>query len=381
MTWKPPHKTAAIAYQETMPWPDRGVGVPPAALADPARFTRDEISFSIARNIARSTMRPTVTKTLARNASNLLSALVDRHPLDLTTLPELDHLGDQALNAFAHDVAVGIAGLCMERLGFIWRAHAKEILPRSRRPDYVWTQALVTSGVTLSEVKGMAGSTQSFATLKARIHEAFDDQVDGWKSENTPSGTPIVGGYAIGVRVSHSAPAQVAAVRSRPVAVGPSLATSGASPVLTPLGPDPLVIRHHFASTLALMGLGGMSRRVVGLEASSSPIVPLELVRVEDQSFVVGATRRERRMIGMAEDSFRFAMHLERTETAHPASDLDRPMPPVHEIRSVDLDGGRRASPLRVLAPDGLALIDRSGTQTVARGDWLGSRLGAVLYD
>ncbi len=188
---------------------------------------------------------------------------------------------EQALNAFAHDVAVGIAGLCMEQAGFIWRAHAKEELPAARRPDYVWTQTLAATKVTLSEVKGMAGSSRSFATLKSKVHEAFDEEVHPWRRRSTLSGTPITGGYAIGVRVSHSTPGEVAAVRSIPM---PSLpgSLSTVSPLPLPFGPDPLVVRNHYAAALALMGLGGMSRRIAGLPPLPPPDIYLNVVQVED---------------------------------------------------------------------------------------------------
>ncbi len=304
--------------------------------------------------MAKSTVRPAITRTLTHNASHLMKALVDRNAADLITLPDLDELGDQALNAFAHDVAVGIAGLCMEGAGYVWRAHAKEVLPTARRPDYLWIHPLAATGIVVSEVKGMAGSTQSFSTLKARVHEAFDEQVENWKLDFTPSGTPIVGGYAIGVRVSHSQAAQIAAVRSHP-----SPALLGGSPSRPLAGPDPMVVRRHFASALALMGLGGMSRQVTGLPPIPSPDMLLDLLHVEDMRFVVRHDRSRGTAIGMAEEAFGFARRLAETRPTDEFARSERPMPPIFSGRAEgDGEPITLEARLLVLAPDGLGLID-----------------------
>ncbi len=311
--------------------------------------------------MAKSTVRPAITRTLARNASNIMSALVDRNAVDLVTLADLDELGDQALNAFAHDVAVGIAGLCMEGAGYVWRAHAKEVLPTARRPDYLWIHPLAATGIVVSEVKGMAGSTQSFSTLQARVHEAFDEQVDHWKLALTPSGTPIVGGYAIGVRVSHSQAAQIASVRSFPF---PSMTSrsSGSSRAV----PDLAIVRRHFASALALMGLGGMSRQVAGLPPASSPEMPLELLQVEDMRFVVRSDWRKGAVTAMAEEAFAFAVDLAETGRVERAATFEIPMPPVFQARAEEeRERDTGWTRLLVLAPDGLALI--KGGRSAAR--------------
>ncbi len=362
MQWIPSRKAVSIPYQQIVAWPDRGVGVLPSAFPVSRSFTRHEIAFSMARNVAKSTVRPAITRTLTRNASNLMKALVDRNAVDLITLPDVDDLGDQALNAFAHDVGVGIAGLCMEGAGYVWRAHAKEVLPKARRPDYLWIHPLAATGIVVSEVKGMAGSTQSFSTLKARVHEAFDEQVDHWQLEFTPSGTPIVGGYAIGVRVSHSQAAQVAAVRSHPLPALPGL-----KPSRRAAGPDPAVVRSHFASALALMGLGGMSRQVAGLPFLPSPEMVLELLQVEDMRFVVRRDRSGGMAIGMAEEAFRFARALAETRETDGFAPDEVATPPTYRPRAEE-DGERAAGGARllVLAPDGLGLIE-GGRRTERR--------------
>ncbi|USR00336.1 hypothetical protein [Sphingomonas aerolata] len=354
MQWNPNRKIVSIPYQQIVAWPDRGAGIHPSPFPGSRSFERHQIAFSMARNIAKSTVRPAITRTLTRNASNMMKALVDRTAADLVTLPDVDQLGDQALNAFAHDVAVGIAGLCMEDLGYVWRAHAKEVLPKARRPDYLWFHPLGATGIVVSEVKGMAGSTQSFSTLKARVHEAFDEQVDHWKLAYTPSGTPIVGGYAIGVRVSHSQPAQVAAVRSHPSPLLPGAAT-GRPPTV----PDPGVVRNHFASALALMGLGGMSRQVAGLVPLPSPGMFLELLQVDDMRFVVRRDGSGGMAIGMAEEAFEYAMGLSDRRQAEGFARDEVGMPPTYRPRVGE--GGERigfGARLLVLAPDGLGLIE-----------------------
>lgn len=352
MTWAPPLKTISIPYQATVAWPDRGCGLPPPALPTTAMFGRAELGFSIARNITKSTVRPAVARTLAANASRLLGALIDRNGIDLRTLVDVNDLGDHALTTFAHDVAVGVAGLCMERLGFVWRAHAQQVLPRAMRPDYVWTHALA-AGVTLSEVKGMAGSSGSFSQLRTRVRKGFNDQVGPWRSSDTPAGTPIVGGYAIGVRVSDTGGAQIAAVRSQPhPMVSPHVDGSPFRPMVP--GPDPHVVAHHFAAAVALIGVGGLSRRILGLPPLPSPAVRLDIVDVGHLSFVV-RHGRERMAVGMEERAFRFAMRL--------ADGGDRPephaTPPVYPAFSTDEEARPGRFPLLVLAPDGLALVDR----------------------
>lgn len=306
--------------------------------------------------MAKSTVRPAITRTLTRNASNLMKALIDRNAVDLITLPDLDELGDQALNAFAHDISIGIAGLCMEGAGYVWRAHAKEVLPFSRRPDYLWIHPLAATGVVVSEVKGMAGSTQSLPLLKARVHKAFDEQVDPWKLALTPSGRPIVGGYAIGVRATHSQGAEVAAVRSFPL---PS--TTGASPGLPSAAPDPTIVRRHFASALALMGLGGMSRQVARLPRTPSPELALELLQVDDMRFVVRSDWRRGAVIAMAEEAFDFAIRLAGTGRVDGYAPSETSTPPVFRARAEEEEEGDRGwERLLVLAPDGLGLIKGS---------------------
>lgn len=324
--------------------------------------------------LALASARRPLVRALQLNARRMIDLLIDVRPQTLTAMTDIGDLADQALVQFAHDMAVGIAGICMNDAGFIWLDHAKQLLPNSkRRPDYVWSAGQQNGGVVLSEVKGMA-SIKPFGTMRSRTEKAFKDQIRDWAADHTLNGTPILGGYAIGVHIPAGRPSGIAVLRSEPVSASSYPDDPGR------VGPPLPLARGHYRAALTLIGATSLANQLLPLPRLRrlAPGQSLDVVAADGQAFVMLQGEVPGPVPALEFNAFKFAHALARgeveTHSALDAYDVGlatdfsdefpfEPMPLVEPPRFADLyrsiTKGHERSAIVAFAPDGLALLDR----------------------
>ena len=377
--WRAP-KTLAVKEQETVAWPDRGLGYAPPALASAVDIDFDRLSISIARNLALRSARAGVVDSLYHNARRMLRTFVDARYNELRLLADVDDLADQAVVTLAHDVAVGIAGLSMEDVGFIWRDHAKRQLAKvRRRPDYVWATGHYSGGVALSEVKGAASAKIAFGEVSSRTRKGFHRQLDDWKLDSTNFGDPILAGYAIGVHVPGGRDGGISIVRSTPTTTSAPRPAGGLVPRSIALG--------HYAAAFTMLGATGAALQLLDQRYSLLPPPPpvrFEVASADGIEFVVRSVGMPfQNTFAMLPEAFEYAAALTRgykrsgdaSEDSLDRSRLEQPpaFPGLEELPLKFRDA------VRAIAPDGIALVNvrRFGRRKVI-AEWVPDQ-GIVL--
>lgn len=359
--WKTP-KTLDFKEEEVIAWPDRGLGYVPPALDSSVNVHFDRLSISISRNLALRSARAGVVDSLYHNARRMLRTFVDARHQDIRLLADVDDLADQALVSLAHDVAVGIAGLCMEDVGFVWRDHAKRQLANGRRrPDYVWATGHYSGGVALSEVKGAVSARTTFGALSKRTRKGFNEQLNDWKLDSTNAGDPILAGYAIGIHLPGGREGGVSVHRSVPARPSPPSPPGR----LVPLS----IARGHYAAAMTMLGATGAALELLPKSDPSIPPPPrvrFEMASAGGLDFVVRSVGLPfRDTFAMHPEAFRYAVGLVRDDGParwEPAESRDIKRfeePPVFpQFRELPLV---RDDVVRAMAPDGVALVKLRG--------------------
>jgi hypothetical protein len=375
LTWHPIGKTSNVKWQETRAWADQTHRYRPPAIQSPAWITRDDLYLSIGRMLALASARRPLVRGLQLNARRMIDLLVDSRPQTLTAMTDIGDLADQGLVQFAHDMAVGVAAICMNDAGFIWLDHAKQLLPGSkRRPDYVWSAGQPNGGVVLSEVKGMA-SSKPFGSLRSRTERAYKEQIRDWAADHTLSGAPILGGYAIGVHIPAGRPSGIAVLRSQPLSASSDSDSPGR------IGPPLTLARGHYRAALTLIGATSVANQLLPRPRLQrlSPGQSLDLVVADGQPFVMLHDEAPAPRPALAYEAFQFARALAQGEVETHSEDeaydvglsiefpdklpIEPSIPLVEPPRFADLyrsiAKGRGRSAIVAFAPDGLALLDR----------------------
>jgi hypothetical protein len=178
-------------------------GAVPAFMPPPVptsiHFSPGELALSVARNLALRATSRRLLEALGASAVELIRALLEPDMDELQVCSTVSKLGDAAQNHFSHDLAVGVAGLLMEDMGYAWRANGKEVLRgKGRKPDYVWSRGKSGEAV-VSEVKGATARKATKMALNRRTEKGFEEQALPWLGKRTTGRTRIKWGYGIGV--------------------------------------------------------------------------------------------------------------------------------------------------------------------------------------
>lgn len=163
-------------------------------------FAPIELALSIGRNLALSGAPPAIINALANSALDGLDHFVDDAGADFCVTADASYLADAGLVSLAHNIGVGVAGLYMEAMGYLWRANGKELMAGGGyTPDYIWSTGAPSGNVVLSEAKGAAAVGATLGGLNGRARSGYRLQVDPWLGAPLPTGERIVWGYGIGV--------------------------------------------------------------------------------------------------------------------------------------------------------------------------------------
>lgn len=177
-----------------------GSGFVAPPISDGVDFDRYQLLLSIGRSLAMRTASRTVVKALADGRSPLLKHLLGDGDAPFQLSHEVADLGDAALTSLSHAIGVGVSGLHMQSMGYVWRANGRELLPAGGRiPDYIWDTGVPGTGVVASEAKGATSTRADFDAVDARARDGFFGQVVPRVGETTFDGDLIVAGYAFGV--------------------------------------------------------------------------------------------------------------------------------------------------------------------------------------
>lgn len=237
------------------------------------RFTIDELTLSIARNLALEAASKPLLEALGRSAGQLLAHLVvEDGGASFRISAEAAQLGDAALNHFAHDLAAGVAGLAMEAMDYVWHANGKELLTgKGRKPDYLWSRG--TRDLALSEVKGSVAPQVSYNSLDKRAIEGFEEQVCPWIG-TVLSGFTIAWGYGIGLHAPAGKGAMCVVHQpegSSSVGVLPSILVPAA------------LARANYAAAFRLMGFFEIADYLVGRQEGTAQHGSSRLRIVEEE--------------------------------------------------------------------------------------------------
>lgn len=232
-------------------------------------FTPADLALSIGRNLALSTAPQSIVTGQGLGALRAIRDFVDEVGSDFGLTPDVDHLGDVALTQTAHHLGVGVSGLYMEGLGYLWRANGKEVLAKVKgqgMPDYVWSTGSVSGDVVLSEAKGAAASKALFKDLDDRAKKGFADQVRPWIGGSLKGGGTIVWGYGIGTHAAGgTSPARLVVHEPEPVLAALPRSSGGGPGVGAQVAPK-AVLSDHIASLFLLAGSQGLANAFRGGE-------------------------------------------------------------------------------------------------------------------
>jgi hypothetical protein len=323
-------------------------------LAPHVAFDRYQLLLSIGRNLAMRTASKPLIKSLAAGRSALLKHLIDNSSAPLQLSAEVADLGDTALSNLSHDIGVGVSGLHMEAMGFVWRANGKEVLPPGGRfADYAWDTGASSGGVVLSEAKGATSVKSDFDAVDARARDGMFGQVIPHIGDITSDGDDIVGGYAFGVFAAGGQDARTAAYEAMDFTGG--LPTSPSVPGGTP---SISILKSHFAGVMRLLGLDGDQADVDLLEGQ----VSFAIYGDDREQFVVPAIWFESPYRPITFDTATLpALSM---KVAQRALDLRLGLAEVRDRTDWPrFRFARETLPRGVLAiaPDGLALVSRFG--------------------
>ena len=276
MNWSKGTKSIAIARHHRVLCSSVSAGFVAPTITPQIVFNRYDLLLSIGRNLAMRTASRTMIKALAAGRAPLLKHLVDNTNAPFRLSSKLADLGDAALAYLSHDIGVGVAGLHMEAMGYVWRANGKEILPSGERfPDYVWDTGVANGGVVLSEAKGATSVRSSFGTVDIRARDGIFDQVIPRIGKTTIQGDDILAGYAFGVFAAGGQDAKTAAYETKYY--------TGATPSDPGDRPSAAILQSHFAGIMRLLGLDDKRSSSDLLEGRIS----FAVFGDDDQKFVV----------------------------------------------------------------------------------------------
>lgn len=248
MNWTYGRKTVEIARHHRVHCASVAPGFVAPSISDEVEFDRYDLLLSIGRSLAMRTASVKLVKALAAGRSPLLKHLVDNHDATFQLSSEVADLGDAALTSLSHDIGVGVSGLHMESMDYVWRANGRELMtPGGRIPDYVWDTGRPNAGVVVSEAKGATTLRADFDAVDARAREGFFGQVLPRVGETTVEGDLVVAGYAFGVFAAGGQDARTAAYETMDFAAGPPDRPGGT--------PSVSILRSHFAGVMRLLGI------------------------------------------------------------------------------------------------------------------------------
>lgn len=249
LDWTKGTKSVAVARHHRIHCPAVSGGFVAPEIKGQVEFDRYQLLLSIGRNLAMRTANRKLIKVLAAGRSPLLKHLVDNSDAPFQLSTEVLDLGDTALAGLSHDIGVGVSGLHMEAMDYVWRANGKEALfPGGRFPDYVWDTGVASGGVVLSEAKGATSVKSDFDAVDARARDGMFGQVMPRIGKTTLYGDDILAGYAFGVFAAGGQNAQSAAYETMDFTGGSPSAPGGM--------PSTSILRSHFAGVMRLLGLG-----------------------------------------------------------------------------------------------------------------------------
>ena len=315
---------------------------------------QDGRGLMLGRNLAMKMASLALIKSLAAGRSPLLKHLVDNGTAPLQLSAEVADLGDSALTSLSHDIGVGVSGLHMEAMGFVWRANGKEVLPSGGRfADYAWDTGTPGGGVVLSEAKGATSVKSDFDAVDARARDGMFGQVIPHIGTKTIAGDDILGGYAFGVFAAGGQDARTAAYEAMDF-------TGGLATALTPPGGTPSlsILESHFAGVMRLLGIDGERAAIDLIEGR----VPFAIYGDDRDQFVAPVARYGSPYTPVAFDSATLpALSL---EVAARALELRLGLDGVRLGSRTEwprFRAGRKELPdgVLALAPDGLALVTR----------------------
>ncbi len=348
--WTRGRKTVAVSRHHRVHCPAAAPSFVPPELPDGVEFDRYDLILSIGRNLAMKVASRSLIRALAAGRSPLLKHLVDNIDAPLRLSGEVASLGDAALTSLSHDIGVGVAGLHMEAMGFVWRANGKEVLSQGERyPDYVWDSGVAGGGVVLSEAKGSAAIGGTFNGVEARARDGMFEQVEPRIGTKTMDYQDIVSGYAFGIFAAGGEDCRTAAYEAMNFAGSPR---SGPG-----TSPSPAILQSHFGGVLRLLGIDDDDENAAELLEGQ---VRFSVYGDEVNQFVVPAATRSSSISPMMFDPSTFpALSL---PVAARALNLRFGIPDASREKASRwprFERRREKLPRGVLAiaPDGLALV------------------------
>jgi hypothetical protein len=211
MSWSPPTKVISdigiVAIRQRLQ--QRGVV---ATAPEQLSFSWSQLALSVGRTqtLAHAlaklprAQRHTLVMTLGQPVLFQLGIFVEQGAKFSITAQINDLLADEARTSLASKVGAGIADLMMERLGYCWRANAREmrLVPAKRAlfpkkiPDFVY-HGFEPGNLVVVEAKGSLSTTRAKRErILALAQRAYNEQVRAFVGQKTDD-VVVANGYAV----------------------------------------------------------------------------------------------------------------------------------------------------------------------------------------
>lgn len=245
--WKSVSELIRIAVRQKLP---RGGAA--LELCVPIWFNWADLVLSLGRT---RTLRATVpglslaerrllVGSFARDVAAQLELFIDGSSVELCFTEKLDILADDERSSCAGKVGAALADLVMERMGFYWRANAREVNLRTnskgvvtkKTPDFVYAPAgkhgFDAGSIVVVEAKGSLSKRRAkSAAVRNLAQSAFNDQVRPFVGAEA-SNLTVASGYAIAFGAVPGERTSTLAIASpQPFAFGLSRAVARAQPL------------------------------------------------------------------------------------------------------------------------------------------------------
>lgn len=162
-------------------------------------FSIPQLCASIARCGNSSSASGVILEAQAKAAEEFIKLFVCPNSKNFSIIKGADVLIDAKLVSLAHDVGVGVAHLCMEEMGYSWKASGAEVLSgKKKKPDYIYDNGLSADEVVAMESKGSIAKSVYEKTVMGRAEKGYKQQLSPWLGKRTKSGSKIAHGYSVG---------------------------------------------------------------------------------------------------------------------------------------------------------------------------------------